>query len=282
MLDSASLQPILFAMGHPAAGGPWQFVMERTLAAAGFDWRFLTLDVAAQRLEVALAGAAAMGFVGGILRAPHDCSASVILKQISHAAGNSQTSDPNAESPSEPAAAAASDAPPLAPTREPPSHVDFLFRDGDSWGGRYLLGEAVVAAVRKHLPTGQEGSISVMLWGEGVLADGLRLALQAAGAEIHGEGAAWAMEKCCALIDAREHSDQPPLAHLVHLPKEAPVIDAATPTSFSALTQAAAGRPITSGLDLAVEQASTAFRTWTGQEPDLQVLREAFEEFWEI
>ena len=46
-LPAPPLQEIVSCMGQPVAGNPTQYMMEKAFAAAGLDWRYLTLEVAA-------------------------------------------------------------------------------------------------------------------------------------------------------------------------------------------------------------------------------------------
>ena len=68
---SYALQEIVCCMGQPVAGNPTQFMMERAFAAAGLDWRYLTLEVAPEQLPDAVRGLRAMGFRGGNFTIPH-------------------------------------------------------------------------------------------------------------------------------------------------------------------------------------------------------------------
>jgi shikimate dehydrogenase len=69
-MTSQALQDIVALFGCPAAGNPAQYLFERAISEAGLDCRFVSVDVAVDRLEVALAGAAAMGFRGLLLAGP--------------------------------------------------------------------------------------------------------------------------------------------------------------------------------------------------------------------
>ena len=55
-MTSPALQEIIALLGCPAAGNPAQYLCERALAEASLDWRFLTLDVAPERIGDAIAG----------------------------------------------------------------------------------------------------------------------------------------------------------------------------------------------------------------------------------
>ncbi|MEM7312569.1 MAG: hypothetical protein AAF497_05400, partial [Planctomycetota bacterium] len=69
-----SLQEIIACIGHPVAGNPTQFVMERAFQAAGVDARCLTADVEPGRLEDAIRGMESMGFSGAVIATPHEVS----------------------------------------------------------------------------------------------------------------------------------------------------------------------------------------------------------------
>ena len=49
-MTSVALQEIVALLGCPAAGNPAQYLFERLIQAAGLDWRFLTFDVAPDRV----------------------------------------------------------------------------------------------------------------------------------------------------------------------------------------------------------------------------------------
>jgi len=73
-------------MGQPVAGNPTQFVMERAFAAAGLDWRYLTLEVTPENLASAIQGIRAMGFRGGNFTIPHKVAVIKHLDDLSEAA----------------------------------------------------------------------------------------------------------------------------------------------------------------------------------------------------
>jgi shikimate dehydrogenase len=81
-----SLQEITFLFGQPVAGNPTQFMMERAFAAAGLDWRYLTLEISPERLGDAVRGARAMGFRGGNVTMPHKVAVIEFLDDLTEAA----------------------------------------------------------------------------------------------------------------------------------------------------------------------------------------------------
>lgn len=85
-MAAASLQEIVCCLGQPVAGNPTQFMMERAFAAAGLDWRYLTLEVAPENLTEAIRGIKALGFKGGNLTIPHKVAVIPLLDGLSAAA----------------------------------------------------------------------------------------------------------------------------------------------------------------------------------------------------
>jgi hypothetical protein len=59
-----STESLIAVVGHPIAGNPAQFALERAFEAMRLDWRVLSFDVPAARLGVALGGIDALGFRG--------------------------------------------------------------------------------------------------------------------------------------------------------------------------------------------------------------------------
>lgn len=86
MAGADSLQPIVCCLGKPVAGNPTQFMMEQAFAAAGMDWRYLTLEVPAEKLVDAITGIRALGFRGFNLTIPHKVAAVPLLDGLSQAA----------------------------------------------------------------------------------------------------------------------------------------------------------------------------------------------------
>jgi shikimate dehydrogenase len=81
------LQEIIACFGQPVAGNPTQYVMEKALAKAGLDWRYLTLEVSPEELADAVRGAKAMGFRGFNCTKPHKCTVVPLVDRTTEAAG---------------------------------------------------------------------------------------------------------------------------------------------------------------------------------------------------
>ncbi len=64
-------QELVGCFGDPVAENPTQAMIEPAFDALGLDWRYLTLEVKAEDLEQAVAGARAFGFQGFNCTIPH-------------------------------------------------------------------------------------------------------------------------------------------------------------------------------------------------------------------
>lgn len=60
-------EPIVAVLGHPIAGNPSQFAIERALESMQLDWRVLSLDVKPSDVATAINGAWVMGLRGVLL-----------------------------------------------------------------------------------------------------------------------------------------------------------------------------------------------------------------------
>jgi shikimate dehydrogenase len=86
-VSHSSLQEIVAVFGQPVAGNPSQYIMEKAFAHAGLDWRYLTLEVPAEKLPDAIRGLRGMGFRGCNLTIPHKVAVIPLLDGTSEAAG---------------------------------------------------------------------------------------------------------------------------------------------------------------------------------------------------
>lgn len=64
-------QELVAVFGQPVAENPTQAMVEAAFRHHGLDWRYLTIEVAPERLGAAVAGARAMGFRGFNCTIPH-------------------------------------------------------------------------------------------------------------------------------------------------------------------------------------------------------------------
>jgi len=58
-------------IAQPVAGNPTHFMVEQALALAGLDWRFMSFEVAPERLDDAIRGIRALGFRGVKVAEPY-------------------------------------------------------------------------------------------------------------------------------------------------------------------------------------------------------------------
>lgn len=60
-------EPVVLVLGHPIAGNPAQFALERAFASLDLGWRVLSCDVTPDRVDDAISGADVLGFRGLLL-----------------------------------------------------------------------------------------------------------------------------------------------------------------------------------------------------------------------
>ena len=80
------LQPLVGVLGYPVAENPTQVMIEVAFAKMGLDWRYLTLEVAPERLHAAVEGLRACGFKGFNCTIPHKVAVIPLLDGLSPAA----------------------------------------------------------------------------------------------------------------------------------------------------------------------------------------------------
>lgn len=280
---SHALQEIVCCMGQPVAGNPTQFMMERAFAAAGLDWRYLTLEVAPDDLPAAVRGMQAMGFRGGNFTIPHKVAVVPLLDELSQAA-------------------------------ELMGAVNCVVRQDQRLVGENTDGKGFVQSLRPLAdPTGKR--IVVLGAGGAARAIAVELGLSGAAHITVVNRSRPRGEELVSLLSERVKI----AAELIEwkgnyeIPAEADVIINATsiglsdraarvpvaPSSFRPglvaadvifnpadtrfLREAADhGATTLDGLGMLVNQGAIAFNIWTGVEPDVLVMRDALEEFLSI
>ncbi|WP_162275924.1 shikimate dehydrogenase family protein [Roseimaritima ulvae] len=275
MFDSP-IQPIACVMGHPIAGNPTQFAVERALAAADIDLRFLSLDVPPEQLPDAIGGVRAMGFWGVILAEPHRQAAAALCDQLSDEAQAAE-------------------------------RVDVIERtdEGQLWGhyfGSLSIATAIERAIREP---DARGKITISVLGNCPAMLAAVRPLMARGhyrwrvsefqpymselsQELHEvDSVDQAIDETTAVVIRGTVDDEPcevPETLLDRLSDPALVIDLAEMTSTSPLARYAAQRGLQSmtRLDLLVELTVRALGCWTEQTPEEAIIREAYEEYLEI
>lgn len=276
-MTSPALQEIIALMGCPAAGHPAQYLFERALEAARLDWRFLTLEVAVDDTGAAVAGAAAMGFRGCILSGPLRAAALPLLPTVTPAATFAGA-------------------------------VGIIDRQPTGLVGHMTDGRGVMEALRAHVdPTGAH----VLLLGAGAAARAvaLELALARCGGIVVADRTP---ERAAALAEAINALDSCPARVIdwqptIDISPEVGIVVSAVPAAGSrppveftgmrsdmvvadlplvaqpsplAALAAGVGACVIDGLEIHCAKTAIDFHTWTGLEPDVDMLREALDEFF--
>ena len=272
-MTSPALQEIIALLGCPAAGNPAQYLYERALAEAGLDWRFLTLDVPIERVCAALAGATAMGFRGCVLSGP--------LRSL-----------------------AASHVATLSPAAVFAGAVSLVERQPAGLVGHMTDGRGLIEALRAHI---DPADARVLLVGAGAAARAAALELSLARAtEIlvcdRSPDRAAALVEALAGVDGAAATTIPWQAEIA-VPEQVGIVVSAVPAEAGlALTGArrdlvvadfalvpqpspvvAAARKhgacTIDGLEIHCAKTAIDFHTWTGIEPDTDLLRELLDEY---
>lgn len=275
-MTSPALQEIVALLGCPAAGNPAQYLFERAIEAADLDWRFLTLDVAPERIADAIAGVGALGFRGCLLSGP--------LREAAVA---------------------------LVPTATPAATfsgaVSLVDRQPTGLVGHMTEGRGLMEALRAHI---DPASAHVLILGAGAEARAAALELALArvpGIVICDRDA----DRAAALVDALNALEAAPATALsweatIDIPRQTGIVISAMPAAggkrpaeFTGLRSdmvvadmplvpqpspmialaSGVGACTIDGLEIHVEKMAIDFHTWTGIEPDTEMLREALDEF---
>lgn len=266
-MASPALQEIVAVLAAPAAGNPAQYLFERALADAGLDWQVVTCDVSPERIAEAVAGAAAMGFRGCLLAGP--------LRER---------------------------ALPLVATASPAATfaggVGLLAESADGFAGHMTEGRGVIEAVRLHA---EPAARDVLVLGAGLAGRAVALELALAGAasiavaDPDAERAATlvrdlgSVAAAAATIEWDAAIAVPESTAIVVLTIREPLAlhglrgdmllaqiaaDADPPPEA-----VAAGCCLVEGLEIRAVQAAIDFQTLTGLEADVEMLREALDEY---
>jgi shikimate dehydrogenase len=267
-------------MGRPVAGNPTQFMMERAFAAAGLDWRYLTLEVYPEQLGDAVRGLRAMGFRGANFTIPHKVAVIEYLDELSDAARLMGA-------------------------------VNCVHRQGEKLVGENTDGKGFVQSLRTVLdPAGSH----VVVLGAGGAARAIAAELALAGAAditVVNRTPARGRELAELLAErAGATARFAPWQGEYEIPEETQILINTTsiglgdgqarvnvaartlrpelvvadvifnPAETRFLREAAQrGCRTLDGLGMLVNQAVISFKIWTGVEPDSVLMREALEEF---
>jgi shikimate dehydrogenase len=278
-------QELVGLFGQPVDENPTQAMIEAGFAAAGLDWRYLTIEVAPDDLADAVRGARAMGLRGFNCTIPHKVAVVEHLDRLGRSA-------------------------------ELMGAVNCVVRRGDELVGENTDGAGFLEALRRRRDPA--GSRVVML-GAGGAARAIAVELLLAGASsltIVNRGAGRARE-LQALLDG---IDSPTVVRVEELDAVFrvsgdadlvvnatsiglyPDVDAMVPLALddvagralvadvipnppeTGFLRAAAelGCETLDGLEMLVEQGRIGFELWTGVEPDVEAMREALRRAFEL
>ncbi|MDX1963094.1 MAG: shikimate dehydrogenase [Pirellulales bacterium] len=277
---SNSLQEILFVFGQPVAGNPTQFMMERALAEANLDWRYLTLEVPAEKLADAIRGARAMNFRGGNITMPHKVAVIEHLDELSQAAQLMQAVNCIHHHQGRL----------LGENTDGKGFLQSLREVRDPAGTQVtILGAGGAArAIAVELALAQAGKITIVnrtpSRGEelaAVLREKVHVAAEAVGWEkeyeippeteilINGTSIGLFAEETRVPVKRETLRPNLVVADVVFSPPETRFLQEAK----------AAGATTLDGLGMLVNQAVIGFQIWTGVTPNAATMREALEEY---
>jgi shikimate dehydrogenase len=280
-VPSATLIEKCCLIANPVAGNPTHYLIEQAFAHKGLDWRFMTFEVAPERLGDAMRGVRALGFHGVKIAEPFHETIIEHLDQLTEHARRCGS-------------------------------VNLITNEEDRLIGDTTEGHALVDLVRQHVnPEGRPA----MIVGAGRMARAIAMGLTdaavssiiivsrnaAAGQKLvelisqqttvgvslveFGSGPIAVPADLAVLVNATSMGMDDAGAKLPFDPNsfgpKLVVADVAYNTSRTWLTQQAAERGcrIVDGISLYVEQTALAVRAWTGVSPDTVAMREAAEEF---
>jgi len=282
-VGESPLQQIVCCMGQPVAGNPTQFMMERAFAAAGLDWRYLTLEVSPESLGDAVRGMRAMGFSGANFTIPHKVAVIPLLDELSAAA-------------------------------ELMGAVNCVHRVGDRLLGENTDGKGFLQSLREIIDPARK---TILIFGAGGAARAIAVELGLAGVagiKIVNRNPERGQQLSDLLVQrAGAAAEFVPWSGQFQIPAETDVVINATSIGLGDLSQrvaidtatllphmiaadvvfnppqtqflreaAAKGCKTLDGLGMLVNQAVISFKIWTNVEPDAHVMREALEEYLEI
>ncbi|MDD4267113.1 MAG: shikimate dehydrogenase [Pirellulaceae bacterium] len=282
-MSDVSLQPILVLLSQSAGGNPSQYMVEKSFERHQLDWRYLTVEVAAEAIGDAVRGIRAMGFLGGNCARPHNRLAGRFLDR-------------------------------LGPVAERSGSVNVILRDEGRLVGENTEGKGMLKSIEACRGAPPQ---RVLLFGAGDLARAAACELADAGVEliVVVNRDATRAQALCEMLGERPglSARVSPWEESIQLPEGFDVLINATPVGSqpdngrlpfdweSLATGATAvdanlqdtrprllveaserGLSLVNGLDIFLEQAVLNFRLWTGLEPERTVMRESVEEFLEL
>jgi shikimate dehydrogenase len=270
-------------MGQPIAGNPTQFMMERAFESAGLDWRYLTLEVPPELLADAVRGLKAMGFRGANFTIPHKIAVIPLLDGLSHAAelmgAVNCVTNVNGKL--------------IGENTDGKGFVQSLRSLTDPKGKNIeVLGAGGVArAIAVELGLSGAAQITVVNRNEArgqELTDLLNQGVKVAARFVPWQGEHMVDASTDIVVQATSiglndsHARVP--VDRASLRPELVVADVIfNPPQTAFLREAAErGCGTLDGLGMLVNQGVISFKTWTDEEPEADVMREALEEYLEL
>jgi len=271
-----ALQDILCCLGNPVGNKPHQYVMEKSLQAAGLDTRYVTFEVAEKDVANALLGLESLGFHGAQIDSP-------LQRRVAELLDNKTQRATDANS------------------------VDLIYRDhAGQFIGDSTTGLALVSGLQRHVDLTDKqfllfgnvpwlGSVVLCLLEQGAE----RIVIASDDSDLRSQSQPWCDKKPIrvislsdlghggelvstdCVINTLDSASLPWDSWLVDLPPEAILADVGLNPSSSALVSFAKsiGCDCFDGLGWMMEQYTLAFAHWTGLKPDQRLMREALEEF---
>lgn len=281
-MPKSPLQEICALLGQAVAGNPTQYMIEKSFVHHGLDWRYLTLEVTPENLGDAIRGIRALGFRGANITKPHKVPVLQYLDRLTDAAALIGA-------------------------------VNCIMRDGNKLVGENTDGKGFLQSLRGVVdPQGKH----VVLLGAGGAARAIAVELALAGAAaitVVNRSA----ERGQSLVDRLNEKTSTPATLQAwegdyRLPADTDVLVNATSIGLNdesarvpvnlddaqrtlVVADVIASPPLTrlvrkcqqkgfktlDGVGMIVNQGAIGFKLWTGIDADVEVMREAAEEFVE-
>ena len=276
-MTSPALQEVVALLGCPAAGNPAQYLFERMIAAAGLDWKFVTLDVQSERIAEAIQGVAAMGFRGCLLAGSLRAAAFPTVASASPAATFAGA---------------------VGLVERQPTGITCHMTDGrgvvealrshiDPVGAHVLIIGAGAAARATALELSLAGAAEIIICDRtperaASLVDALATLAAAPASAIPWEAAIAIPDRVGIVVTAVPAGGPKPTVPLAGLRPDLVVADLALVSQPAPMVTAArtAGACVIDGLEIHCERTAIDFHTLTGLETDTEMLRDALDEFF--
>jgi shikimate dehydrogenase len=281
-VTSATLIEKCCLIAQPVAGNPTHFMVEQAFALAGLDWRFVSFEVAPDKLDDAMRGIRALGLRGVKVADPHQETVLQFLDELTEPARLCGSVN----------CVTASDERLVGDNTEGTALVDLVREQVDLTGRQAMIVGAGRVARAIAVALGQAGVASITVAcrsqeaGQRVV--GLIESSTPAAAsllEFGDKNAIKVQSTISLLVNATPLGTSDPNATLpldVTATKPGGIVADVTYNSAGTwLTRQARERgcQVIDGVELYVRQTALALRNWTGTMPDTAAMREAAEEF---